>query len=312
MKKYLTKTPVVVVLALLSCFLWGSAFPAVKIGYKLFSISKASTNSQLLFAGIRFTLAGIFVILTGSIVNRKIIMPVGIKTFYKISLLACVQTFLQYTFFYIGLANTTGSKASIIVAMNVFFSVLISALLFRMEKLTITKVMGCLIGFIGVFLANLGNGVFSFNFHGDGFILFSTIACAFSSVIMKHLSANNNPVLLSGYQFMTGGFLLMITGYIMGGRIIIPSAPALFILIYLAFVSAAAYTIWSILLKYNPISKVSIFGFSNPMFGFLLSTIFLQEKQDVGIIIVPALFLVCLGIIIVNSKIEYRNRKNIS
>jgi drug/metabolite transporter (DMT)-like permease len=302
MNKYLTKTPIVILLAVFCCALWGSAFPSIKIGYQLFNIPAEATNQQLLFAGMRFFLAGILVILTASAGSRTVLIPKKRTTLYKIMMLAFMQTVLQYIFFYIGLANTTGSKAAIVEAMYVFFSVLVSAVLFRMEKLTTTKIIGCLIGFAGVVSVNLGSGLSSFNMTGDGFILISTIAYAFSSVMIKIFSKDENPVLLSGYQFMAGGLVLIITGFSLGGRITIPSISALGILFYLAFISAAAYTIWGILLKFNPVSKVTIFGFSNPMFGFILSALLLNENQAMGIRFILALALVCIGIIIVNLK----------
>lgn len=58
-KKLLTKTPVVCGLAIICCLLWGSAFPCIKIGYQMFNIPSGAVGSQFLFAGIRFTLAGI-------------------------------------------------------------------------------------------------------------------------------------------------------------------------------------------------------------------------------------------------------------
>jgi drug/metabolite transporter (DMT)-like permease len=41
-------------------------------------------------------------------------------------------------------------------------------------------------------------------------------------------------------------------------------------LLYLALVSAVAYSLWGILLKYNPISRVAVFGFMTPVFGVIL------------------------------------------
>lgn len=53
------KTAVVWLGALICCALWGSAFPCIKIGYQMFEIDAADTAAQILFAGYRFTLAGI-------------------------------------------------------------------------------------------------------------------------------------------------------------------------------------------------------------------------------------------------------------
>lgn len=74
------------------------------------------------------------------------------------------------------------------------------------------------------------------------------------------------------------------------------------LLLYMAFISAAAYTLWGILLKYNPVARVAVFGFMNPVFGVLLSALFLGESsQAFGLTGVAALLLVCVGIMIVNG-----------
>lgn len=304
MNKNLTRTPIVIFLAILCCALWGSAFPYIKIGYRLFDIDSHEIGKQLLFAGMRFFIAGVMVIITGSIVYKKILRPTSGSTTGRIIALAMVQTVAQYFFFYVGLANTTGSKAAIVEAMNVFFAILVSGYIFRLEKVTLRKLLGCTIGFAGVVLVNLSSGGISsgIKLNGEGFILLSTLAYAFSSVLIKYFSKKDDPVLLSGYQFVAGGAVLSISGLIMGGRLTIPSIEALGVLLYLAFISAAAYTIWSLLLKYNPVSKVSVFGFSNPVFGVLLSAFLLNEKDSIGISCLIALILVSVGIIIVNAQ----------
>ena len=107
------KTWVVCLLAMVCCALWGSAFPCIKIGYQMFNIPSGAVGSQFLFAGIRFTLAGILTILFGSILSKKILVPKK-ESLFSVFKLSMVQTVLQYVFFYIGLANTSGVKSSII------------------------------------------------------------------------------------------------------------------------------------------------------------------------------------------------------
>ena len=87
-----------------------------------------------------------------------------------------------------------------------------------------------------------------------------------------------------------------------GGRMEHITGSAIAILLYLSFVSAAAYSLWSLLLKYNPVSKVAVFGFLNPICGVCISTIFLKEKDAFHIFTIPALIFVCVGIYIVNHK----------
>lgn len=88
----------------------------------------------------------------------------------------------------------------------------------------------------------------------------------------------------------------------MGGRLEVITPAGIAMLLYLAVISAVAYSLWGILLKYNPVSRVTVFGFMNPVFGVILSAIFLKESDNVGIICVVALALVCAGIYIVNKK----------
>ena len=108
--KKFTKPITVCVLALISCFLWGSAFPCVKIGYELFEISASDTASVLLFAGLRFSLAGILVITFGSIIERRVLLPKK-SSLWKIFLLCLAQTVVQYAFFLCGTFSNDGRKS---------------------------------------------------------------------------------------------------------------------------------------------------------------------------------------------------------
>ena len=144
------------------------------------------------------------------------------------------------------------------------------------------------------------------NFHmslsGEGAIFLSTVAYAFSSVFLKRYSVKHNPVMLSGYQFIVGGIILSAAGFAMGGRLSTVSTGGVLMLIYLALVSAVAYSLWGMLLKYNPISRVAVFGFMNPVFGVILSAWLLREgAQALGPISLVSLVLVCAGIYIVNK-----------
>ena len=189
------KTWVVCLLAMVCCALWGSAFPCIKVGYRLFQINSADTATQILFAGCRFTIAGIMVILFGSILQGRF-LKAGKGDLPRIGKICLLQTVVQYFFFYVGLAHTTGVKGSIVEASNVFLAILVSSLIFHQEKLDQKKVLGCIVGFAGVVLINLsGSNVdMSFNLTGDGFIFISAIAYALSSVLIKKYSAKSDPV----------------------------------------------------------------------------------------------------------------------
>lgn len=310
-KEWLQKPAIVCMGALLCCILWGSAFSTIKLGYAFLHIQALDTSTQLLFAGYRFTLAGVLTIIGASLFSKKLLIPKK-AALGKIVGLGMFQTVIQYIFFYVGLAHASGVKASIMEATNVFFSILIAAVLFRQEKLTAKKIIGCCLGFAGVVYVNLQGGHLdtSMHFMGEGFIVLSAISYGFSAVMIKMFSKKENPVILSGYQFLIGGILLTIIGSVFGGKITVVSAKGIAIVFYLAMVSAVAYGLWSLLLKYNPISKVAVFGFMNPVFGVILSALLLKEgKQAFGIRSVVALVLVCMGIYIVNRPKPFFEKK---
>lgn len=306
-KSKFSKPIVFVPLAMLCCFLWGSAFPTVKTGYALFNIGADDSFSQILFAGVRFALAGILVLVIGCLMSKKLLLPKNKTQIGHIAVLGLFQTVLQYIMFYIGLAHTSGVKSSILVAVNVFMSLIISALVFKMEKLTFQKTAGVVLGFAGVVIINLtsASSLGGFSIKGEGAILLSAFAYSVSSVLIKKYSQTDNPVMLSGWQFFAGGVFMIVFGLIAGGKFIVePSetAKSLLILFYLAFISAVAYTVWGILLKYNPVSNVAVMGFMNPVFGVLLSAAILGETAEAfSFKNLISLLLVCVGIFIVNK-----------
>ncbi len=301
--KLLSNTWVVAVLALFCAALWGSATPFIKIGYQLILPYK-DVPSTILFAGIRFFFAGVITVLIYSIASKRFLYPKK-ENLGKIAKVSAFQTVLQYIFFYVGLANTSGVKGTILSGTSAFFSLLIASLIFRQEKLTAKKIIGCILGFVGIIFVNLNGLDFTMNFTGDCFVLFSAVALGFSSVFMKKYSKNENPVVISGYQFVMGGIVMIFIGLAFGGRIVISSAKAFGVLTYLSFLSAAAYAIWGVLLKCNPVSKVTIYSFMTPVMGVILSNLMLSEQNGVSAVnLIITLAFVCTGIFILNYKKE--------
>ena len=300
-RNLLTNPLFVTLMALICCALWGSATPFIKKGYE-YLLPENNVPSIMLFAGIRFLLAGIITVIIYSIARRRLLYPKK-ESLPQVAVLSLFQTILQYIFFYIGLANTSGVKGTIASGCNVFFALLISTLIFRQEKLSLKKIIACILGFVGIIVVNLNGLTFSMNFLGDGFVLISAMSSGASSVLTKIYAKKEDPVILSGYQFILGGIVMIVIGLSFGG-VIAPTAPAgIFVLIYLAFLSAIAYSLWGILLKYNPVSSVTIFSFMTPVFGVLLSKLMLSENSNVSVPnLLITLVLVCTGIFLINYK----------
>ena len=300
----LTKTGIVALLACVCCILWGSAIPVIKTGYRFLHVDSSDIASQIVFAGVRFTLAGILVLIFASIREKKVMIPD--KEILKYAVPVCLaQTVGQYFFFYIGVANTSGVKGGIITGLGNFIAILLSCLVFRNERMTRRKIAGCVLGFAGVVVINLlGNSLdMGFKLIGEGFVLIAQLSYGISTVLINLFSRKVSPVVLSGTQFTMGGIVLTLIGLGMGGHLENVTTGGVVIIYYLEMVSSVAYTLCSVMIAWNDVSKVAIFGFVNPLCGVILSALILGEvKQAFNVGSLAALILVCAGIYIVNCK----------
>ena len=289
--------------AVFCCLLWGSAFPVIKIGYKYWGIADTDTMGIIEYAGIRFFLAGILVIVFGSILKKKIIIP-AVKEIPLFIILSLFQTIGQYISFYIGLAHTTGVNAAVINSLNTVFAILIACLGFKLESLSLKKIIGCILGVMGVFVISFNGEGTTFNLLGDGLIILTSLSYGVSSNLIKIFSKTHDTVMLSGYQFMFGGLVMTVVGIFgRNGEFSYnckSPGTAFLILVYLALVSSVAYTLWGILLKKNEVSGITVYGFVTPVAGVILSMIILGEAAIFGWKHILALILVSLSIVIVN------------
>jgi drug/metabolite transporter (DMT)-like permease len=294
---------VVVALALLCCLLWGSSYPAIKSGYSWFGIAKSDIPTQLVFAGWRFLGAGL-ILLAWALATRKAIWGLGFAAGRQLVVLGLAQTTLQYVFFYVGLAHTTGVKGSIMNATGTFFSVLLAHWVYHNDRLSHAKLWGCLVGFVGVMVVNLGRGALDMDFTllGEGFVVIAAFVLAAASIYGKQVSQRMDSVVMTGWQLGLGGVALLAIGWSLGGSLTGFTWGSSVLLVYLALLSSAAFSLWSILLKHNRVSQVTVFNFTVPVFGAALSALFLGEALLEWKNLL-ALVLVCAGIWLVTRDV---------
>ncbi|MGI4843123.1 MAG: DMT family transporter [Janthinobacterium lividum] len=296
---FFSRPLVVVLLATLCCLLWGSSYPAIKTGYALLGITQQDIPSKLVYAGYRFLLAGIGVALAACLLQKKFPLPQrdGMR---QVVVLGIAQTSLQYVFFYIGLAYTTGVRASILNASTTFFSVLLAHFLYKDDRLSARKAIGCSLGLAGVLAVNadaslLGGGI---SLQGEGFIVLAAFVLSAASIYGKRVSQRMDAMTMTAWQLAIGGLVLLVAGYAAGGSLGQLDLASSLLLLYLAALSAVAFTLWSLLLKHNPVGLVSMFAFLVPLFGATLSGIWLHEDVLTWTNL-AALVLVCGGVLLV-------------
>lgn len=293
--------------ALICTLLWGSAFPCMKVAYRLFSIPASAAGDQILFAGIRFLAAGLLTVGISILCEREQYRKasLSLSTAGGVLLVGLIQTGLQYIFYYMGMARVTGAKGAILNGTSAFFCVVLAHLYYRgKETLSVGKITGCLCGLAGVVVINLGKGELGgFTFFGEGFMLLAALMSALGALVSKEVSHGMGPITLCGWQFLAGGIILTATGKWMGGQLQWQGAGTggILLLAYLSVLSAAAFSLWTMLLKYNPMARVTVFNFMIPVFGTILSAVVLQDHLWNPAIWV-SLPLVCFGIYMVSRQ----------
>ncbi len=297
-----TWPPAVFFWALICALLWGSAFPMVKTGFIMLDIQH-STGGKLYFAAYRFFLAGMMIFAGVSVAGKPIVLSHR-RDYGAMVLTGLLQTTLQYTFFYIGLSNTTGVKASIIIGSGSFFLALFSHLWFKDDRITLRKSAGLIFGFMGILLVNLqGDGL---NFHvtltGEGFILLTALSSTLALVVVKKTAARVYPPLMSAYQLVTGAMALFLLALCFDSpAVLVFSGPSLLLLLYLSFLSAAAFSLWYLLIQYNRLSSMAVYRFLIPVCAALLS-VALIEGEHLHWPALVALVLVCFGMVLTTRE----------
>ncbi len=233
---------------------------------------------------------------------KGMLVPLSKRILGHLAVLGILQTSLTYILFYIGLSNTTGVKGSILIGTGTFFAIIFAHFYYHDDKLSLNKILGLVVGFIGVIIISLSKGSldFGFKFTGEGFMIISSMVTAVASLYAKELSKEISPVIIAGFQMLIGATLLIVfSGQQIGYTAIAFKGISYLLLVYLAFISATAFTLWFTLIKHNKIGKITIYKFQVPIWGAILSSTLLPgESLNIGAII--ALGFVVLGIVLVN------------
>lgn len=305
MKKYLTTKWSVISIAIFCSLLWGSAFPVLKVSYEELQMVPEDTSAKIVFAGMRFLLAGVILLVGLLLVNRKALFITKRQVLFLI-IFGFIQTAIHYYFFYNGLANVSGMKGAILVSSGTFFTVIIAHFFYRNDRLNLPKTIGLIAGFAGIIVANWGQSFqLGFELKGEGFMILAALTGAVGTIMAKELAVGIHPFALTGWQLTFGSILMLAYGLPQmesGAMEFTPLGWGL--LIYAALLSSVAFALWYSLLKYNKAGEISIYKFVTPVAGTILSAIFIPNEK-LTVLILGSLVLVAIGIVSIN----YRKQK---
>src|SRR5574344_1677031 len=267
----------VALFALTASIAWGWAYPLIKLGFAEFQITPDMTGSKMLFAGVRFSMAGLIVLMLAKSSRRE--MQLKEKgSWWFLLLFTLLNTTLHYTFSYIGLSYAEGARSAILNSLSVFVVVIFACVFFQTDKMTLPKVIGCVMGFAGILALNLGEeNSGQFTLMGDGMIILNALCGAAASLLTRGLSKRVDIFVGTGYSLFFGGLLLVLPGLLMHGTLPQFTILGVVYLILLVAISTIGFSLYNKLLTCNPVGKVAIFNSLIPVVGAVTSCICLGE-----------------------------------
>ncbi|WP_246946143.1 DMT family transporter [Bacillus pinisoli] len=282
-------------LVILTTFLMGSSFAVGKIGLEYVS--------PLLLVGIRFTIAG--TIMSLFLWNKH--LPQNSRDWFKIVLIGSLQTAGVMGCIFLSLRTITAGESSILTFTNPLLVVILGTALLGI-RYHFLQWIGVIVGFVGVFIT-LG---FSLKLEiGTFFGLGSAVSWAAATILIKKWGNRFNTWVLTAYQMLFGGLLLLIMSVILEDIYITINSKSILIIVWLAVMaSIVQFTIWFYLLKEGDPAKTSAFLFLAPFFGVLTGWLILGEEIRWNVFLGGTL--IFIGIFLVNwflSSIEEKAKK---
>lgn len=267
----------VALFAFTAAFVWGWAYPLIKLGFAEFQITPDMTGSKMLFAGIRFFLSGVIILAVAGRTSRNFGVS-SASAWWYVLLFSLFNTTLHYTCFYIGLSHCEGARSAILNSLSVFTVVILACIFFKSDRLTVRKVLGCIIGFAGILSLNVGGKESGqFTFWGDGMIILNALCGATASLMTRGLSRRVDVFVGTGYSLAIGGALLIVPGLLMQGTLPVITPLGLLYLLLLIGISTIGFTLYNKLISCNPVGKVAIWNSLIPVIGAVTSCLCLTE-----------------------------------
>ncbi|MCP3738112.1 DMT family transporter [Rossellomorea sp. BNER] len=281
-------------LILLTTFLMGSSFAVVKMGL-LYS-------SPLLLAALRFTLAGIIMAVIVIVLKRP--HPTTKGNWMKMLIIGTLQTAGVMGFIFLSLRTITASESSILTFTNPLL-VVVFGTIFLQIRYKLYQWMGVLLGLVGVSIT-LGAQI-EFKI-GILFGILSAVFWALSTLLVKKWGSFFDTWVLTAYQMLFGGLLLLLGSFILEKPVFILNGNSLSILLWLSIMSSIVqFAVWYYLLQKGDPGKTSAYLFLAPFFGVLTGGLLLGETLYPSII-VGGLFII-IGIYLVNRNFQQKNSR---
>ena len=231
------------------------------------------------------------------------------NNFKLILLIAFLQTFVQYTLFYSGLNLVPGALGAIIIGAGPLFIALTAHFFMPDDKLTLPKLGIIFMGIAGIALVSLSNvsgkgTVGNLIFIGIILLFLTNINAGFTNVVIARDARHIPPLVLSSSSLIIGGVLLFLVSLPAEGfSFTIPPLTYYLSIIWLSFLSAAAYSIWFLLLQRKgvKVSALNMWKFIVPVFGAILSWILIPNESP-DLVSIAGISITALALVLFNRQ----------
>ncbi|MBN2620853.1 DMT family transporter [candidate division WOR-3 bacterium] len=277
-------------LAIFACVLWSTAFVGVKYGLQF--------AQPFVFAGVRFMMSGFMLLpFCGSLHSY---IRTFRKHFVSIFMISLFQTFLLYAFFYVGMTMVSGALGAIVIGASPLTIAVAAHFVMPDDRMTLVKTFSLLLGLIGVMVISISRQPWQAQglreFVGVVILLGGGISSAAGNIAVARERYRIDPIVLNSIQIFLGGFMLFIVSLLVEGfpRMVYP--PMFYgALVYLAALSAIAFSIWFGLLKQPQVkvSELNLWKFIIPVCGALLAWALLPDESPEVFAIIGMVCVTC-------------------
>ncbi|NLC40780.1 MAG: DMT family transporter [Clostridiaceae bacterium] len=298
-------------MALIVMFLWGSAVPVTKLSFAELGMAQDEIFTRIFFAGIRFFIASFMVLAYLLFKGRKSpeLRLTGLKKkdWRLLLVIGFLRITLCYFFYYISLAHISGVKGAVLISSSTFVTVLITPFFVKEDKFNRGKLFALILGFSGIIVANIDKGFdLNFTWLGEGFMLISGIFTAVVETLIKPKGKGIASPLISWGQLLFGSIPLLLIGFVGLEHRLEWNAMAIILLLYSSLISGVTFILWYELLKVNDAGELAIYRLFIPIFGTILSALFIRG-ESLTLYIAFGLIMVVLGIIVLNTVGRKKN-----
>jgi drug/metabolite transporter (DMT)-like permease len=274
---------------------WGSSFLFVEI--------LLNNINPWMIVFLRVSIASI--ILISFCIYKNINLNLKLNDYYNISVMSLLNNVIPFLLIVYGQKTTTGGLASIINSSTAFFSIILASILISEEKLNFSRIIGVIIGVVGVIITIGYDNLIELNEEGIGpyYILLATISYSFAGIWAKVKMKNISSLLSATGMTSISAILLfpIVIIYHQEQFYLIDQMVFKNAMLYALCCSVFAYLIYFKILETTGAGNLLICTIIVPASALILNYVVLGEqilsKEIFGIIIIS------IGLIILDGRI---------